>query len=396
MAKTHTIKKLTADFTIDEGKDTWIFTKTASRATLGTVLTERDTVGTKVSISGQFSAGVDGVYSEGANFRLTLEKSSRIEAGSTAVNINGINAQVVTKGSIFGGDYYGVYAGDDFFSLTNSGKIITNPHGYSVYATGDNVEIVNEKGGRIEGGTAVYLRTSEGDFAKLENHGTIKADDSSSAVAGGDGEERIINRGMIDGFIGLGDGGGLIDTRGGKLTVPGILVGSGNDTLITDNARYYLKDAGNGDSDTIKSTVSYVMNAAGNVENLVLLGKKNINLTGADSSEALKGNAGNNKIHGMGGQDSIEGGKGNDRLWGGDDIDSFVFRGGSGKDKVMDFVAGVDQIEFRGWHKIDSYDDVLDHASFKGGDMTITAGKDQIVIVGLDRDNAQSGDFLFL
>ncbi|MGV3551136.1 calcium-binding protein [Rhizobium sp.] len=395
MAKTHTIKKLNADFLINEGKDTWIFTKTASRATMGTVLTELDTVGTKVFISGQFSAAVDGIYSQGANFKLTLESSSRIEAGATAVGVYGINAQVVAKGRIFGGDYYGVYADDDFFSLINSGKIITNPHGYSVYAIGDDVDIVNAKGGRIEGGTAVYMKTSAYDFARLENHGMIKADPNSYAVGGGDGDERIINRGTIDGIIGLANGNNYIDTRGGKLTVDNIVAGNGNDTLITDNADYYLYERAGGGDDTIKSTVSYVMFAAGNVENLILLGEKNINLTGAVTAENLFGNAGNNKIHGMGGQDRIEGRGGNDRLWGDDGADSFVFSKGSGKDRVMDFTHAADAIVLDGWNKIRSYDDVLEHASFKGGDMTITAGKDQIILVGIDRDGIGSGDFLF-
>jgi hypothetical protein len=61
----------------------------------------------------------------------------------------------------------------------------------------------------------------------------------------------------------------------------------------------------------------------------------------------------------------------------------------------MDVTHPLDKIELNSWHGLKSYYDVLDHASFKGGDMTIKAGKDEIVLVGITQDEIASGDFTF-
>jgi len=396
MPKTHKIKKLSADYVINSGTDIWIFTKSASRVSEGTVLTEQGTIGSRVTIQGHFISSSAGVASYGVDFSLTLDKSSKIETEGTALGLYGDDARVVAKGLIDGGAYYAVSAEADGFSLTNSGRIVTTGHGYGVVTRGDDVDVVNNTGGKIVSGSPVYLNTEYDESARLVNHGTIKAvGANANAVTFGDGTGRLINDGTIDGVLLLGGGETYVDTRGGKLTVGAVRGGAGNDTLVTDNADYYIDESHGGGTDTIKSTVSYVMNAVGAVENLVLLGSKNINLNGAGTAETLLGNAGNNKIHGMGGQDRIEGRKGNDRLWGEDGSDSFVFNNGSGTDKVMDFTHGIDKIVFDPWHGIATYQEVLDHASFKGGDVTIKAGKDEIVLVGITQDEIASDDFTF-
>jgi len=396
MTKTHTIKKLNADFVVDYGTDVWIFTKSASRVSEGTVLTEQGTIGSRLTIQGHFISSSAGIASYGVDISVTLERSSKIETEGTALGLYGADARVVAKGLIDGGAYYAVSADADGFLLTNSGRIVTTAHGYGVVTTGDAVEVVNDKGGKIVSGSPVYLNTDYDESARLVNNGTIKAlGANSNAVTFGDGDGRLINRGTIDGILLLGGGETYVDTRGGTLTASAIRGGSGNDTLVTDNADYYLDETYGGGNDTIKSTVSYVMNAIGGVENLTLLGSRNINLTGAGTSETLLGNSGNNTIQGMSGHDRIDGGTGNDRLWGGDGYDSFIFGQGNGKDKVMDFVPSVDEIVFDRWHTFTSYDDVIAHTSFKGGDMTITVGKDQIVLVGIDQQQISPSDFVF-
>ncbi|MCF6233625.1 MAG: endo alpha-1,4 polygalactosaminidase [Rhodobacteraceae bacterium] len=67
-------------------------------------------------------------------------------------------------------------------------------------------------------------------------------------------------------------------------------------------------------------------------------------LFGNDGQDRLFGNAGKDHLNGGDGQDRLFGGAGRDRLTGGEDADRFIFRAGSGQDKVLDFQDGMDVI----------------------------------------------------
>ena len=60
---------------------------------------------------------------------------------------------------------------------------------------------------------------------------------------------------------------------------------------------------------------------------------------GGNGNDNLYGGKGKDWLYGDKGKDHIEGGKGHDKMWGGDDCDTFVFRDGDGKDKILDFNA---------------------------------------------------------
>jgi len=85
--------------------------------------------------------------------------------------------------------------------------------------------------------------------------------------------------------------------------------------------------------DSIVSTVSYDLSTNGNnIENLTLLGKAALNLTGNSLNNTLTGNAGKNTINGGEGADTLSGDAGKDKLNGGDGNDVLV--GGLGNDKL--------------------------------------------------------------
>lgn len=64
-----------------------------------------------------------------------------------------------------------------------------------------------------------------------------------------------------------------------------------------------------------------------------LLGVGNIDLSGTDAKNVLRGNKGNNEIRGEGAGDRIIGGAGKDKLYGNDGNDKIY--GGNGKDKII-------------------------------------------------------------
>ncbi|CAN7552817.1 calcium-binding protein [Rhizobium sp. LjRoot254] len=58
-----------------------------------------------------------------------------------------------------------------------------------------------------------------------------------------------------------------------------------------------------------------------------------------DSDDDIFSRAGNDRLLGGLGEDYFDGGRGNDKMTGGEDVDTFFFRRGSGKDVITDFDA---------------------------------------------------------
>lgn len=78
--------------------------------------------------------------------------------------------------------------------------------------------------------------------------------------------------------------------------------GSGNDTYVI-NRSDVITEAINGGTDTVRSTISYILGA--NLENLVLLGTGNLTGTGNSLNNTIYGNAGNNAMNGSTGTDTV-------------------------------------------------------------------------------------------
>jgi Ca2+-binding RTX toxin-like protein len=101
--------------------------------------------------------------------------------------------------------------------------------------------------------------------------------------------------------------------------------------------------------DTVYSSVSYTLPE--NVEDLHLLGDKNLDGTGNSAANWIEGNRGDNDLAGGAGDDLLQGGEGKDRLRGGRGVD--VLQGGDGNDEltdkrgstVFDGGAGKDELE---------------------------------------------------
>src|SRR5574341_1161884 len=102
-------------------------------------------------------------------------------------------------------------------------------------------------------------------------------------------------------------GANLIDGGAGNDTLLG---GAGDDTYVVAAAGDVVREGVGAGTDTLNSSVSFVLGA--NVENLALQGAGNLNGTGNAGANTLTGNAGNNLLNGGVGDDAMAGGAGND------------------------------------------------------------------------------------
>jgi hypothetical protein len=114
-----------------------------------------------------------------------------------------------------------------------------------------------------------------------------------------------------------------------------------NNVYIIDNASDLITEDLNGGSDTVRSSVSYVLPT--NIEHLTLTGSAAINGTGNALANTITGNGTANILKGAAGADQLIGGSGNDRLIGGLGADIFHFDSGlsrtANRDWITDFNA---------------------------------------------------------
>ena len=393
MAKHVLDKDQSNSWYINESNDTWVLTKGTTLVSQSTAIIEDQTQhDNKIVINGtvdvnDFMGTSYAIQIYGENSDIIVGDSGILTA-DRVVALTG-NQQTLTNHGMIDGDETGVYMYNEHGTIDNFGTI----EAYTgINAFGQASKIVNHAGGEIKGsGNAVY-GFGDRDIT-IVNDGRLEG--GLAAINIGDGDDRVVNHGKIVGDVNLGAGNDVFDTRGGKLagTVEG---GGGNDIYFVNNAQTDIQeDFLQGGIDTIKSTVSYEI--ATFIENVTLLGKKDIDVTGNALGNILKGNAGDNIIRGLEGSDTLSGGKGNDRLFGGDDADAFVFKTGDGHDVIADFdIDAGDHIDLSGMDAIKNYSNLVNHhLEVSGDDLLITAGDDQIRIKNFGEADIKAGMFDF-
>ena len=135
-------------------------------------------------------------------------------------------------------------------------------------------------------------------------------------ILNGNGGTDFLDGGAGDDTLNGGAGNDILDGGTGNDTMTG---GTGDDIYRVDSAGdVVIENAGEG-TDTIEFAATYnpgTYTIAANIENVLLQGSYNANVTGNAANNRIAGNDGNNILIGGAGDDRLIGGKGNDTLTG--------------------------------------------------------------------------------
>ena len=374
---THTIKNSVSTTVIaNKANDTWHVTASGAIDTL-TVGIDAGSVrdGRAIIVEGH----VFGAAGEGAG-RILIEKGGDVAADGVAILSRGDGQKIVNNGKVEAVD--AIVSQGSRADFVNNGTIDGANTG--IYLENGGGRIVNN--GKMYGEAAIYaadglvngritvinnglMETTKGAIQLLtdgghliRNTGTINAD-----VFGGDGRDRFIN-------------------DGGKVT-GSVDLGEGNDIYVVDRGNIHAREQNGGGIDTVRASASYTLGDY--IEKLVLTGKAGIDGTGNTWDNRIQGNAGNNRIDGGGGDDLLKGA-------GGADVFVFSYHGLS--DEILDFRSGQDRIDMRGWagYGLESFNDVKLHATEVGGDLLISlGGSDDLLIHNFAKADLAKADFIF-
>lgn len=276
--------------------------------------------------------------------------------GAMAVDIR--NTGII---SAFNSEAVYVDAGTGGIDFSNSGTIMGDSQTVELVLTGTGGEIDFLNSGTITGasGSAVSLNGGTFGLVTVINSGLLQGDgdvltslstatvavansgsiiSESDAIVLGGGSDVVVNVGIIQGDVNLGDGADTFDTRGGSFNdiVRG---GNGSDTYYLGTNDVQISEySGDTGTDSVYTAASHTL--ASNIERLYLTDEgEAINGTGNSSDNYIAGNNSDNNLHGLNGNDQLYGNQGRDTLAGGtgDDTlsggaDGDVLSGGEGTD----------------------------------------------------------------
>ncbi|WP_420863689.1 calcium-binding protein [Algirhabdus cladophorae] len=196
-------------------------------------------------------------------------------------------------------------------------------------------------------------------------------------VLDGDDTDEILEGTAFDDEINGKKGDDTIDGLEGKDRLKG---GLGDDTLNGGDQADILEGGAGKD----------VLNGGRGTDKLIG-GKQADVLNGQQGTDKLLGGNGSDNLRGGSGKDKLYGEAGNDKLHGGQGADQFVFSTGDGKDKIVDFADGQDEIVILSG--ANSFADLTITAN--GGDAKVSFSNVEITLKGIDNSDLSSDDFSF-
>ncbi len=294
--------------------------------------------------------------------------------------------------------------GDDKFigGLGDDVYIVDSDHDLIVEALGEGIDLViSYSNSGVKLADNVENLIVKGDSENVDGEGN----DLANVITGNSGANWLVGNGGNDTLIGGAgrddlDGGAGNDMLDGGSGVDNMMGGAGDDVYIVDEKYDSVIEGWLEGVDLVKASCSYTLEW--DVENLTLTGTGNIDGTGNDASNTIKGNSGNNILRGDGGHDILVGGAGNDmldggsfddgigidRMYGGTGNDSYLV--GETRDKVIEKEGeGVDSVE--SWVSYVLPANVENLTLKNGGDADGTGNQLNNVVVGGRLENTLKG-----
>jgi Ca2+-binding RTX toxin-like protein len=329
-----------------------------------------------------------------------------LEYGTQGVDAPAIRIEVGKTGYL-DSEYFGLFTAADDSVIQNRG-IIDTTSGEAIEMHGNGLTVENAGTLTSTGSNAIYLIGSDIDVrnsgvvngtisiysdvgaqSTVVNSGQINS--PGLAIKGGDGEDTVINSGLIRMGIRLYDGDDRFIDKGGRAT-GAVQGGEGDDLYIIRSKDFDLRESDNEGFDTVKTSVSWVLDQEFEVGRLT--GNKDINLTASYGGSFLYGNSGDNKLTGQLGIDWLDGGRGNDTLASGSGADVFVFKSNSDNDVITDFEDGIDKINLQNHTGIEKFGDL--GVKQNGDDVIVDlGGGDTVTLRDVDKTDLSGVDFMF-
>jgi len=389
---------------LDQSDQTWTLTENAKVDVRGTndgTGIEDVTFGSTIQVLGSVFASNVGVVLGSSSSSLTIGEDAWIfsttgidmHAGSSVINHGSVSAsqfgiesaggRIENSGTI-NATFDAVHATQDRIFLRNVGQLYGD-RGVSTFEGG---RIVNGEEGEITG--LISAISPWNGHCQIINHGILRG--GQDAIHASIGPLEVRNTGKIFGDVWLGNGESVIDTRGG--IIRGVIHGgASDDTYVISSSNIRIDDEGPSFGDLVRSSASFVL--GGGLDDLQMLGRRNINGTGNGGDNEIIGNSGNNSLAGGSGDDMLSGGAGNDRLMGAGDEDVFIFNRGFDQDRIQDFANGVDKI-VSNFVTTQGQFDRLDVRQV-GDQLVIDFGRgDRLTLENFSRGDFDFGDFLVL
>lgn len=290
-------------------------------------------VGTTTTFDGASGTGHKPLFTTSDSFVFDVEN---IAASSVA--ITGTTSTTITIGSnifIFTNFALGKISATNFTFADGSKLIIGDGTTSTSLDASANTLVGTEYNDYLDGmsgsDTVSYATASSAVTVNL----------TTNLASGGAGSDKLANIENIigsaynDTLTGIVSATGSVGSRlNGGLGIDALTGGAGNDTFVV-TAGDTVTDASTEDSDTVESSVDYVLSA--NLENLTLLSGATVGVGNA-TKNLLKGNSGNNVLEGKGDSSATD-----DTLTGGDGNDTYIITDGT--EVIIETNASTTQID---------------------------------------------------
>ncbi|MCX7383820.1 MAG: hypothetical protein NT133_20915 [Alphaproteobacteria bacterium] len=302
------------------------------------------TLGANIEVLVLVGTAINGTGNELANTITGNDGGDTLNGGKGNDNLTGgAGNDTLTGGA--GKDTMVGGVGDDSYNIDNIGDAVSELANQGIDKVISSISYT--LGSNVENLTLISAASVNGTGNARAN--IIIGNPGNNVLDGGDGNDTLRGAAGNDTLLG-GAGNDRLDGGTGADAMSG---GTGDDSFSVDTAGdVVIEQAGQG-TDTVNASISYTL--GDNVENLMLIGGRNLTGTGNALSNLITGNTGMSLLLGLGGDDTLIGGVNNDTLVGGAGSDTLtgglgadLFRFGSvgdGGDLITDFIAGIDGLQ---------------------------------------------------